>query len=63
MNSTVQALNAECDALEAMLQSGIDDACGGAGESGATVDLCGRRVAYVGDGRESSVISARSWSG
>ena len=48
MSSTVQALNAECDALESMLQSGIDDACDGAGESGATVDLCGRRVAYVG---------------
>lgn len=48
MSSTVQALNTECDALESMLQSGIDDACDGAGESGATVDLCGRRVAYVG---------------
>ena len=48
MSSTVQALNAECDALESMLQSGIDDACGGTGESSTRVDLCGRRVAYVG---------------
>ena len=48
MSSTVQALSAECDALESMLQSGIDDVRDGAGESGATVDLCGRRVAYVG---------------
>ena len=47
-SSTVQALSAECDALESMLQSGIDDVRDGAGESGATVDLCGRRVAYVG---------------
>lgn len=48
MSSTVQALNTECDALESMLQSGIDDARGGAGEAAARVDLCGRRVAYVG---------------
>ena len=47
-SSTVQALSAECDALESMLQSGIDDVRDGAGESGATVDLCGRWVAYVG---------------
>ena len=48
MSSTVQALNTECDALESMLQLGIDDARGGAGELAARVDLCGRRVAYVG---------------
>ena len=47
-SSTVRALNTECDALESMLQSGIDDANGGGIESGAAVDLCGRRVAYVG---------------
>lgn len=48
MSSTVRAVNAECDALESMLESGIDKANGGAVESGRAVDLCGRRVAYVG---------------
>ena len=48
MNSTVRALNIECDALESMLESGIDNANRGAIESGRVVDLCGRRVAYVG---------------
>ena len=48
MSSTVQELNNECDALESLLQSGIDNASGGAVGSDATVDLCGRRVAYVG---------------
>ena len=48
MNATVRALNAECDALESMLQSGMDDANRGGVDSGAAVDLCGRRVAYVG---------------
>ena len=48
MGSTVRALNAECDALESMLESGIDSVNGSAVESGRAVDLCGRRVAYVG---------------
>ena len=48
MNATVRALNAECDALESMLQSGMDDANRGDIDSSAAVDLCGRRVAYVG---------------
>ena len=48
MSSTVRALNTECDALESMLESGIDNAGDGAAESGRAVDLCGRRVAYVG---------------
>ena len=48
LSSTVRALNTECDALESVLQSGIDKANGGAIELGAAVDLCGRRVAYVG---------------
>ena len=48
MSSTVRALNTECDALESMLESGIDNANDGAAGSGRTVDLCGRRVAYVG---------------
>ena len=49
MGSTVRALNTECDALESMLESGIDNMNGsGAIESDRTVDLCGRRVAYVG---------------
>ena len=49
MRSTVRALNTECDALESMLESGIGDTHGGdAVESGRSVDLCGRRVAYVG---------------
>ena len=48
MNATVRALNAECDALESMLQSGMDDANRGDVDSSAAVDLCGRRVAYVG---------------
>ena len=45
---TVRALNVECDALESLLQSGIDNAYDGATETGAAVDLCGRRIAYVG---------------
>ena len=49
MRSTVRALNTECNALESMLESGIDDTHGGgAVESDRAVDLCGRRVAYVG---------------
>ena len=48
MNTTVRALNAECDALESVLQSGIDDTSRCSTELGAAVDLCGRRVAYVG---------------
>ena len=49
MGSTVRALNTECDALESMLESGIDNTNGsGAVGSDRTVDLCGRRVAYVG---------------
>ena len=47
-SSTVRALNAECDALETVLQSGIDGVNDGATSTGAAVDLCGRRVAYVG---------------
>ena len=48
MSSTVRALNTECDALESMLESGIDNAGDDAAESGRAVDLRGRRVAYVG---------------
>ena len=48
MSATVRALNTECDALESMLQSGIDNANGGATEPGAAVDLRGRRIAYIG---------------
>lgn len=48
MSATVQVLNTECATLEAMLQSGIDNASSNAIGSGAGVDLCGRRVAYVG---------------
>ena len=48
MSSTVRELNGECEALESLLESGIDNSSGGAGKSGAVVDLCGRRVAYVG---------------
>ena len=49
VSSTAEALTAECDALESMLESGIDDSRGGgAVGSDPTVDLCGRRVAYVG---------------
>ena len=47
-SSAVRALNAECDALEVVLQSGIDGVNGGVAATGAAVDLCGRRVAYVG---------------
>ena len=48
-SSTAEALSAECDDLESMLEAGIDDADGGGGvESERAVDLCGRRVAYVG---------------
>ena len=49
VSTTAEALSAECDDLESMLESGIDDADGsGAIESDRAVDLCGRRVAYVG---------------
>ena len=49
MSSTVRALNTECDALESMLESGIDDTYGGGAiGNDRAVDLCGRRVAYVG---------------
>ena len=48
IDSTIRALNTECDALETLLASGIHDANGGAIESGRAVDLCGRRIAYVG---------------
>ena len=48
MNSTVRALNAECEALESVLQSEIDDSDRDNIDSSAAVDLCGRRVAYVG---------------
>ena len=47
MRSTVRELNTECNALESLLESGIDNSSGGGG-AGGTVDLCGRRVAYVG---------------
>ena len=50
-SATVRALHTECDALESMLESGIDNAngdSGDSGDSGVTVDLRGRRVAYVG---------------
>ena len=48
MSSTVRSLNMECDSLESMLESGIDNANDGVAESRRAVDLCGRRVAYVG---------------
>ena len=48
VSSTVRELYTECDALESLLQSGLDRRTGGDVGSGTTVDLCGRRVAYVG---------------
>ena len=49
VSTTAEALSAECDDLESMLEAGIDDANGGGAiESDRAVDLCGRRVAYVG---------------
>ena len=48
MSSTVRALNTECGALESMLESGIANASDSAAASRRAVDLCGRRVAYVG---------------
>ena len=48
-SSTAEALGAECDDLESMLEAGIDDVdSGSAIEWDRAVDLCGRRVAYVG---------------
>ena len=48
-SSTAEALSTECGDLESILEAGIDDADGaGAIESDPAVDLCGRRVAYVG---------------
>ena len=46
--STLRALGSECDALESMLESGIDHADSDAGASVRPGDLYGRRVAYVG---------------
>ena len=48
MDSSVRALNAECEALESMLQSEVDDSNRDNVDSSAAVDLCGRRIAYVG---------------
>lgn len=60
VSSTAEALSAECDALESMLETGIDDADGGrVVEGGRVVDLCGRRVAYVG-GRSGIVSHFRT---
>ena len=47
MSATARALTTECDALESMLESGIESA-GVDVEGARAVDLCGRRVAYVG---------------
>ena len=59
-SSTAEALGAECDDLESMLEAGIDDADGGSAiESDRAVDLCGRRVAYVG-GRSGIVSHFRA---
>ena len=60
VSSTAEALSAECDDLETVLEAGIDDADGGGAiESGRAVDLCGRRVAYVG-GRSGIVSHFRT---
>ena len=48
VSATVRELNTECDALEFLVRTGMDDSTDNAGGSGVTVDLCGRRVAYVG---------------
>ena len=60
MGLTVRALNTECDALESMLESGIDSSNGGSAVGNdRAVDLCGRRVAYVG-GRSGIVSHFRA---
>ena len=61
MSETVRALNTECDSLESMLESGIDSANDGAAENDRAVDLCGRRVAYVG-GRTGIVHHFRAFA-
>ncbi len=48
MASTVRELGAECEALECMLHSGLHGAGGGAADPEASIDLRGRRIAYVG---------------
>ena len=48
MASTARELGAECKALECMLHSGLRGADGGARGPGASIDLRGRRIAYVG---------------
>ena len=48
MASTVRELGAECKALEGMLHSGLHGAGGGTADPEASIDLRGRRIAYVG---------------
>ena len=48
MASTVRELGTECEALECMLHSGLHGAGGGAADPEASIDLRGRRIAYVG---------------
>ena len=49
MASAVRELGAECKALEGMLHSGLHGTDGGgSGDSRASIDLHGRRIAYVG---------------
>ena len=48
MASAVRELGAECKALEGMLHSGLHGAGGGIADPEASLDLRGRRIAYVG---------------
>ena len=59
MGVTIETLNAECDALESLLKSGACDSSGVAVAPGEEVDLCGRRIAYVG-GRPGTVGRLRA---
>ena len=59
MRSTVRELNTECNALESLLESGIDNSSGGG--AGGTVDLCGRRgcLRWRSGGHRQSLPRAR----
>ena len=58
-SATVRALNAECDALETLVASGVRDSGGSTAGLGAEFDLRGRRIAYVG-GRPGAVGHIRA---
>ena len=54
LSITNETLRNECNVLESLVQSGDCDSNGASAAPGGEVDLCGRRIAYVG-GRPGTV--------